>query len=522
MTNPVCNGADDEGATTPETRGRVFVNEQQRKTNLWSARKLFYELYIAEMRQTMCEVRDSFDMSRLDQSFCSTCDPRVSLLFSRPIANDRLMEKQISWRPVYDENKSVIGGNFVIHRFWRPNFDLFPSCDSIARDTASRLVKKLQSLGTKGVSHCAQELSYKVQTSFDKGRIRWATAEDFEGTHHYLPQCCVNNLNSSSSPLRLVVVPNRPIFVSKQLGLRTYNSFIRKTSLELPSFLKFSLVTALSAESIFVDISDAFGSVVHSINDQRQSLIFCLRDRNGLPSYDLNQCDSAELHTICQTHGSFGCSDFPKVSAVAMSRLVSVFSEHHNLDEIDTLLLEDVRFCLESLAYVDDLEIPALLHKVLRWSQETSCVFDRPQCQCQEGSCTDWQCPTLVVTEQDLDRFDAYLKEQTVKYLQGMASLFVKVCNFSHYRVKHLTASAAHIQEAIDRCVPLDSQLKEERLGVPVCERPPLASVRAELARLPQSVLSEVEEEGESSKAPPDLASQLGKDYHNGKVFFED
>ena len=122
MTNPVCNGADDEGANTPETRGRVFVNEQQRKTNLWSARKLFYELYIAEMRQTMCEVRDSFDMSRLDQSFCSTCDPRVSLLFSRPIANDRLMEKQISWRPVYDENKSVIGGNFVIHRFWRPIF----------------------------------------------------------------------------------------------------------------------------------------------------------------------------------------------------------------------------------------------------------------------------------------------------------------------------------------------------------------------------------------------------------------
>ena len=138
----------------------------------------------------------------------------------------------------------------MIHRFWRPNFDLFPSCDSVARDTASRLVKKLQSLGSKGVSHCARELSFKVQTSFDKGRIRWATAEDFEGTHHYLPQCCVNNLNSASSPLRLVVVPNRPIFVSKQIGMRTYNSFIRKTSLELPSFLKFSLVTALSAESI--------------------------------------------------------------------------------------------------------------------------------------------------------------------------------------------------------------------------------------------------------------------------------
>ena len=178
------------------------------------------------MKQTMCQVRDSFDMSRLDQSFCAHCDPRISLLFSRPIANDRLMDKQISWEPIYDKTKSVVGGNFVINRFWRPHFDLFPSCSSIARETASRLVKKLQSLGSQGVSHCARELSYKVQVSYDKGRIRWATDEDFKGTYHYLPQCCVNNLNSASSPLRLVVVPNRPVFVSKQIGTRTYNSFI--------------------------------------------------------------------------------------------------------------------------------------------------------------------------------------------------------------------------------------------------------------------------------------------------------
>ena len=77
MTNPVRNGVDDEDATSPETKGRVFVNEQQRKSNLWSARKLFYDLYVAEMRQIMCEVRDSFDVSRLDQSFCSTCNVGV-------------------------------------------------------------------------------------------------------------------------------------------------------------------------------------------------------------------------------------------------------------------------------------------------------------------------------------------------------------------------------------------------------------------------------------------------------------
>ena len=116
----------------------------------------------------MCQVRDSFDMSRLDQSFCAHCDPRISLLFSRPIGNDRLMDKQISWEPIYDKTKRVVGGNFVINRFWRPHFDLFPSCSSIAKDTASRLVKKLQSLGSQGVSHCARELSYKVQVSYDK------------------------------------------------------------------------------------------------------------------------------------------------------------------------------------------------------------------------------------------------------------------------------------------------------------------------------------------------------------------
>ena len=45
------------------------------------------------------------------------------------------------------------------------------------------------------------------------------------------------------------------------LGRKSYNTFIGKTSLELPSFVKFSLVTALSAESLFVDIADAFGTL---------------------------------------------------------------------------------------------------------------------------------------------------------------------------------------------------------------------------------------------------------------------
>ena len=51
MTNPVNSSVDDVDATTPETGGRVFVTEQQRKSNLWSARKLFYDLYVAEMKE---------------------------------------------------------------------------------------------------------------------------------------------------------------------------------------------------------------------------------------------------------------------------------------------------------------------------------------------------------------------------------------------------------------------------------------------------------------------------------------
>ena len=222
--------------TTLDTGGRVLVTEQQRKTNLFQCRKLFHDLYINEMREIMSNVRESFDLSRLHASFCAQCDPRVNLLFNRPISNDQLMEKQVSWVPIHDKSTNIVGGQFVINRFWRPHFEIFPSCSTTARDTALKLIKKLNSLGTGRVSHCARELSFKVQTSFDKKRVRWANKEDFQGTHHFLPQCCVNNVNSSSSPLRLVVVPKRPVYVNKQLGNRTYNSFIRKTTLELPSF----------------------------------------------------------------------------------------------------------------------------------------------------------------------------------------------------------------------------------------------------------------------------------------------
>ena len=119
-------------------------------------------------------------------------------------------------------------GTFNIHRFWRAGFEKFPTCEGLARETAAKLMKKLASFGRNGRSFACEEVSYKAQKSYARGRVRWATCEDLAGSYTYLPQLAHVVPQSVSSKIRLCVIPNRPVYVNTELGFRSYNSFIRK------------------------------------------------------------------------------------------------------------------------------------------------------------------------------------------------------------------------------------------------------------------------------------------------------
>ena len=70
-----------------------FYDEIESKE--YQCQKLMYQTFINEMQEMISPGEASFDATRLGSSFCSSCDPRVSLLMSKPLGNDSLLEGEI-------------------------------------------------------------------------------------------------------------------------------------------------------------------------------------------------------------------------------------------------------------------------------------------------------------------------------------------------------------------------------------------------------------------------------------------
>ena len=488
--------------------------------------RLLYQAFVNEMKEMVCSVELSLDINRLGSSFCETCDPRVSLFVNRPLGNDSLLDRQMRFEPVTDSVSGLVThGLWTIYRFYRAGFKHFPDCRSLAKDTATKLVKKLASLGSQGKlstgvgghSYSAREVTFKVQSSFFKGRVRWADSEDLSAKVTFIPQLAHVNKNSSSTKIRLCIVPNRNVFVNKELGFRSYNSFIRKNSLHLPSFLRFSLASALSIENLYLDIEDAYGCLKNSLADARNSIVFCLKSKAGLPSYDLHQCPDGILYPLIQASSSFGQADVSRLSQLALSQIASVYREHCSDKEVEDDVLDDVHRILTSLSYADDSQIPALGPRVIEWCQRRGRTPPRPLCSCTD-KCVSWSCESLHITSSDLKAYDLFMQSEAKNYLCSVAHGFVKIANFSSHKVKFIRATNPATQAMLDGAGVTDNQsplLSEAEYDV---IRPSPAQVQAEVEK--GAPFAEDDEEA-VMEADDEAASQLGKVYVGDQVYLK-
>ena len=478
--------------------------------------KILYQAFVNEMMEMVAPLETSLDASRLGSTFCESCDYRIAPFLSRPLGNDALLERQLRFEPEYDPSGHVVElGHWTIYRFWRAGFSNFPSCENLARGTAEKLVRKLAGFGRKGSSYAAREVTYKAQTSFIKARVRWATKEDLTEKMTFLPQLAHVNVASSSSRIRLCVVPNRELFVNSELGVRSYNSFIRKNSVILPKFVKLSLVSALSLDFVMIDIEDAYGCLRNSVTDARHAAVFCLKTQNGLPSYDLNQCPDGVMHPLLQTSSSFGQADVSRLSQMALSRMASVYREHKGVGEVEEKILMDIESVLKLFSYADDSQIPALSNRVLDWCQGQGRCPPRPSCQCPIP-CKSWDCSSLLITSQDVFTFESFIKKEAKAYLCCMAKAFVRVANFSSHRVKFVKATNVEMQEVLDNA------------GVTNNQPTPSLELEYDVVRpSPDQVLSEVArmtvggEEQVDGVTTGEMANQLGKAYANNQTFLK-
>ena len=479
---------------------------------------LYYRTFLEEVKQITAPFTQSLDMGKIGSSWCQTCDPRLNLLVHRPVANDLLMDKQLTFETYRDSTGQVTHGEFSVDRLYCAGWSDFPSCQELARETALKLVNKLAKFGHKKVNQVAREVSYKVQISYYKGRVRWAEKQDLVGKVTYIPQLIVISKSRSSS-CRLCIIPNRPVWIDSRTGAKSYNSFVRGSSLKMPPLSRFYLGAALSLGVLFLDFTDSFGSLKHSHQTAKQSIVYCLKTEEGLPCYDLSQSKDGLLYPLLQTSSSYGAKDAPALSQRAVSRMVEVYKKHCPKQEVDDDTLEELQRVVTSCCYVDDSFLSAQASKVLSWCASSGTMVPPfPSCSCKT-SCYNWKCSTMVVTSQDMDKYDYFVKQAVPKYLLHLANSFLKIANFSRHRVKHIKANTLETQKIID-----DSQLiKTQTPALPemphLVKRPSTDQLQEEIQRGARKDLSFEEEDPDSRLS--EEAAQLGKVYKEDDVYLK-
>ena len=459
----------------------------------------------------------AMDITQLSKTWCETCDPRLNALTKKNLANDQLLSRQLTFKMNTEIPNEKPHGAFHIDRLYCAGFDQFPDCVRLSKETASKLVNKLAACGKNGVNYIAREATHKVQMSFIKKRVRWASKDEMKERVTSLPQLAVISPSNISSSTRLVVVPNRPVFINSTVGSRTYNSYVRKSSLQMPSLTRFSLGATLSLSVLFLDFEDCFGSLKHSYNTQLNSIVFCLKTAAGFPSYDLSQSPAGTLFPLIQSSSSFGASDVPALSQRAVSLMVQVYREHHPNPEVDPATLDDLEDTYKNNCYVDDCQLTAYTSKVLKWAESFGRIPPFPTCECAK-SCLSWECETLQLTDKDLQDYQIFIKRETQQYLLHMAGSFLQISNFSSHRVKFVRGMNQEMQKLVDETRMVESQVPANPNMALDVIRPSKDQIQEELKRSHKQWSPDEDNEEAGLES---VAAQLGKAYQDEDVYLK-
>ena len=473
-----------------------------------------------EIKESLSPLQTSLDLSRTSQTFCGSCDARVNHLLTKPVFNDILIDKQLSWIPQRDNKMKITKGEFCLDRFWCSNFSLFPDCSHLAKAAALKLVQRLGQFGCGKDAFVAQEASFKLGKAYLSGKCRWATKNDLSQKCTFVPTLAVLSESlDSSTKIRICQIPNRAMFIPKLGTTRTLNSFIRKTQLQMSSLNLFYLASTVSVNAIFLDFQECFNSLKLSDQTSLQNIIYCLKTSQNIPSYNLKESDG-QLHPLILTHASFGFCDIPRFTQRSVEKLVDIYVKYKENPTISSDVLQDLRRICHLLTWVDDSIIPACHWRVIEWAESQGRFFSISHCSCV-SPCQDWTCPTRKLTPQDLEGFQKYIQIETSNYLFTMAQAMVEVATFSNFTIKHFKSVESGLQTRLDQSDILKPKGEmDPRLKILTKNRPSGSQIQSEIQRSKKLKLKTSPTDDESKLG--EKVSQLGKSYKDGQVFLKD
>lgn len=500
IVRPVHDCTDSE----PCVMRKVF---SQSDSESYKANEFLYRLYLADLREFLQPPGKSIDLQG-GRVGCSQCDPRHAILTSSSVANNSLLLNQLKWQPWVQGQP---GGRFVINRLYRAKMELFPSCENSVRADTQNLVVKL---GNR--PNTSKECSYRLQKDFLNEHCSFLTTSEKKQAQRgyitfgkmkirlvYIPQHCIYNALSGSSPCRVVNVPNRKYRLDDG-SFSTYNDMIRSYSMSMNSIEKLQLRQCLSVEVLGGDVSDAFKSCENSYPTSLRCLTFALRQADGLPTY--TQSGSLKLEALRWNRATYGISDLPVVFATALAQCVSVYRKHGK-GRFPEWLLKEIENCLKGLSYCDDLQLSSLPEIAITFAA-TKNIFP-PE---RKGPLTVEYCK----------KYDTFLEQASDIYLTEVSTAMMEVLAECNFYLKSIDARKPAMRKALNSPGVLR---KRESGKLPDIERPEAALVHQEAGKKSKNLhfitegASPDSSRGHPVEQSPVFLTQLSRNFHeNGTI----
>jgi hypothetical protein len=478
------------------------------KANLFT-----YTMYKADLCDLFnTDASRSLDIINPGRVGCSHCDYRHSVLTDTPLANNSLLSRQLMWVPLEGRN----GGIFSINRLFRAAIKGFPSCEFSARTDTLHLIRKLTKKHYTGY-----ELSWRAKRDFLNGHCKFLTPSEKsqlkkgsilvdgrETLPVYLPQHCVYNLLSFSTPARLVSVPNRPVLQADG-SLKTYNDLLRSYSMNMNDIELLQISQCLALDTIGVDILDAFKSCSNNYATSIKCLTLALKDpKDGLPTYltiDSKKLDINDLEVLRWDRATYGINDLPKLYSAALAQCVSEYRKH-SLERISEDLLVEVQACLLKLSYCDDLQISSLHIKSVEFVKSRGLLPPDPS----EEDLLRQRTDPHFISESYCIKYDDFLTEVSKLYLSEVTMALIKVLAFSNFYLKSIDTRDPGLRATLNSDETL---LKPMAVKVPSMERPAACLVHKESGK--SSRIFKVSEQRRPAVHPsPIYLTQLSRNFH--------
>ena len=318
----------------------------------------------------------------LGKEYCISCDPRFKLLMSpERTLNNLLLKQQLSFK----NNRLIFRRSYKSTKQYL-NPLKYDSMKQTVR-IANKLVNFpliLQEFNHRFASDITSKKLFFLDTYLKENKINHKTYN-----YGYLPLLMAFNLNSSSTPCRMVQSPNRQarciipgklktnndnIFTNANghntnkgiinklnppLTTLSYNDTIRDYHLQLLGQNQITVNHLLTMSPIFGDVRDGFGKIILHPETALSCQIFLYKDRNDfLPTLDLSKAcldknNEPILFPLVYNSSSYGTKDLPMIFNFAMTQCVPMYKIYSD-NLISAPRLSMVEKIL-SEAYVDDI-----------------------------------------------------------------------------------------------------------------------------------------------------------------------